>query len=81
MKKKVKSLLIMIGILICLQLLRIGMNSFFFLFLERTDFTDKISTMTSMILLTILFVFFQGEEVIIFQFFQRDFMHFMWYLR
>ena len=46
---------------------------FLFLFVERTDFTDKIATMTSMILLTILFVFFSKRRGNILSFFPKRF--------
>ncbi len=54
--KAAQEVLIIAGLLILLQLLLLGLESFIFLAVERTAFSDSMAAMVSMIVLTALFL-------------------------
>lgn len=53
---KEKATLKIIGLLVILQFLRLGLKQLFFLFIKRTNFSDHLASMLSILLLTALIV-------------------------
>lgn len=55
---KVKKLCYIIGLLVLIQFLLFGIKHIVLIFIERTDYTDRIVSMVGMIILSAMFVFF-----------------------
>jgi membrane protease YdiL (CAAX protease family) len=62
-----------IALLAFIQLLLLGFKHFFFLFFERTNFSDSIATMFGMIILSDVFVVFASKQKVSLSVFPRIF--------
>jgi len=75
-KSKTKSLSYTICLLVVIQLLLVGLKQFSFIFVERTNFSDSVSTMFAMIILIGLFLVFTKKQKITLSIFPRAFNKF-----
>jgi len=73
MKKILKIILVTITLLVVIQVLLLGLKHFFFLFVERTYFSDSIATMFGMIILSCLFIIFAKKNKVTLSVFPRTF--------
>ena len=73
MENKNQILLKIIGLLIFLQLLLFSIKKFIFIFFNRTNFVDSISSMCAMIIITILFIIFTKNQNISLSIFPKEF--------
>lgn len=73
MKDKVKTLSYIVGILLILQFLLFGIKQVTFIFVERTNFSDHIASMISMIVLSVIFIIFAKKQKISLSVFPKHF--------
>lgn len=51
-----------VGLLVLIQLLRIALKQVFFIFVEKTNYSDHMASLIAMILLTVLFILFAHKQ-------------------
>ena len=59
---KVKTIACIVGMLIIIQISRICIKQVIFTFIERTDYSDSITSMIAVIVLLILFIIFARNQ-------------------
>lgn len=70
---KVKNITFLITLLITLQIALFTIKKFIFLFYPRTDFSDSMSSMIGMLILSIIFIIFSNKKNISLSIFPKDF--------
>jgi len=68
-KIKIKTLSYIVGLLTAVQLTLFGVKRFFFVFIERNEFTDSVATMLAMVILsgfTIMIAQKRGNDLSVF---------------
>lgn len=70
---KVKTIACIVGMLIIIQISRICIKQVIFTFIERTDYSDSIASMFAVIVLSILFIIFAGNQKVSLSIFPKYF--------
>lgn len=67
---KFKTLSLIIGLLIIIQLLLFGIKYLLFIYIERTNYTDSIASMIGMMILSIALVIYARNKRSLYQYFR-----------
>lgn len=71
--KKLKMITYIVGVLILIQALLFCFNHVIFIFIERTDYSDHVTSMVAMILFSVLFVIFASKQNVSLSVFPKHF--------